>query len=105
MDGRYDIKTKQFIRDINNPTGYQGRTGGSILVALLGLLARSHGFDDNAHQIARKILLRVDPSCFRQCFDDGHLSENEKAFANLFPAELPAMWLCAYWLGREQKVW
>jgi len=105
VDGRYDIKTQQFIPDPNNPTGYQGRTGGSLLVALLGLLARSHGFDDNAHQIARKILLRCDPSCFRQCFDDGHLSEKEKDFANLFPAELPAMWLCAYWLGREQKVW
>jgi hypothetical protein len=105
VNGIYDIKTKRFTPDPNNSTGYQGRTGGSLLVALLGLLARAHGFDDNAHQLARKILMRCDPSIFRQCFDDGHLPENEKEFANLFPSELPAQWLCAYWLGREQKAW
>jgi hypothetical protein len=105
VDGKYDIKTKQFVPDAKNPTGYQGRTGGSLLVALLGLLARSHGLDDKAQEIARKILVRVDPSTFRQCFDDGHLSENDRAYANLFPAETPAMWLCTYWLGREQKAW
>ena len=105
LAGKYDLKTKQFVRDPKNATGYAGRTQDSLRVAALALLARSHGFDDNAHEIARKTLLRLDPSTFRQCFDDGHLKGGDRDVANLFAAELPAQWLTVYWMGCEQKVW
>ena len=77
----------------------------SLLSAILGLLARKHGLDDRAHEISRKILLRINGDCLRQCWDDGRLPPQMIPVANLFGAEFPAEWLVAYWMGREQRVW
>jgi len=125
LDGIYDTKTKQFtptqegwsnqnppsegtkptVRWWRSSTGYEGRTMYSLLVAALGLLARKHGLDARAHETSRKILLRVNRDCLRQCWDDGRLPPEMKPVANLFGPEFPAEWLVAYWMGREQKVW
>ena len=77
----------------------------TLLVAMLGLLARKHGLDDRAHETSRKILLRINRDCLRQCWDDGRLPPQMQPVANLFGAEFPAQWLVAYWMGREQHVW
>ena len=125
LDGMYDTKTKQFTpvqegwseqnppsagskptrRWWRSPTGYQGRTLYTLLIAILGLLARKHGLDDRAHETSRKILLRVNPDGLRQCWDNGRLPPEMQPFANLFGAEFPAQWLVAYWMGREQRLW
>jgi len=125
LDGIYDTKTKQFtpvaegwteqnppsagskptFRWWRSPTGYQGRTFYSLLVAMLGLMAHKHGLDDRAHETSRKILLRINRDCLRECWDDGRLPPEMQPFANLFGAEFPAQWLIAYWMGREQGVW
>jgi hypothetical protein len=125
MDGVYDTVTKVFTpvkegwsessppsagdkptrRWWRSPTGYQGRTLYTLLVAMLGLIARKHGLDDRAHETSKKILLRVTDDGFRQCWDDGHLPDEMRPFANMFGAEFPAQWLIAYWMGREQRVW
>jgi len=125
LDGIYDTKTKQFTpvqegwsetnppsagskptrRWWRSPTGYQGRTLYTLMIAILGLLARKHGLDSHAHETSKKILLRVNRDCLRQCWDNGRLPPEMQPFANLFGAEFPAQWLIAYWMGREQGVW
>jgi len=125
LDGIYDTKTKQFTptqegwskqnppSEGSNPThpwwrsstGYEGRTLYTLVIAILGLLARKHGLDNRAHETSRKILLRINRDCLRQCWDDGRLPPQMKPVANLFGAEFPGEWLVAYWMGREQGVW
>lgn len=125
LDGIYDVKAKKFTPvqegwfDRNppsagdkpaslwwrSPTGYQGRTMYTIAVAILGLFAHKHGIDKRAPEISRRILLRLNSDTLRQCWDDGRLPREMQPFANLFAAELPAQWLIAYWMGREQGVW
>lgn len=125
LDGIYDTRTKSFtpVRegwdDANppsagdrptarwwrSPTGYQGRTLYTLLVAILGMLARRHGIDPRAGEVTRKILLRVNDDCLRQCWDNGRLPEEMRPYANLFGAEFPAQWLIAYWMGVEQNLW
>jgi hypothetical protein len=125
LDGIYDTSTKQFTpvqegwsdhnppsqgdkptrRWWRSPTGYDGRTLYSLTVAILGLMARQHGVDEHAHEVSRKILLRIDTNGFRECWDDGRLPPEMQPVANLFGAEFPALWLIAYWMGRAQGVW
>jgi hypothetical protein len=125
LDGNYDTQTGQFTpvaegwaehappsagdkptrRWWRSPTGYQGRTLYTLLVASLGLMARKHGLDDQAHHVSRKILLRVRDDCFRQCWDDGRLPPEMLPFANMFGVEFPCQWMLAYWMGREQEAW
>ncbi|MDB6168032.1 MAG: hypothetical protein JWM88_896 [Verrucomicrobia bacterium] len=126
LDGIYDTRNKKFtptkegwmetnppsaggkpstLRWWRSPTGYQGRTLYTLTIAILGMLAQKHGRDPHAHEISRKILLRVDGSGLRQCWDDGRLPPEMQPFANLFGAEFPAQWLVAYWMGREQRSW
>lgn len=127
LDGIYDTQTKKFTPTKEgwfeprppghisgghtslpwwrSPTGYAGRTLYSLGVAMCGLLARKHGLDDRAHETSRKILLRINRDGLRECWDDGKLPPEMKPFANLFGAEFPALWLTAYWMGREQRLW
>jgi len=125
MDGIYDTETKVFTpvqegwadrnppsagekptqRWWRSPTGYQGRTLYSLTIAILGMMARKHGLDPKAHEVSKKILLRIDRNGLRQCWDDGKLPPEMQPFANLFGAEFPAQWSIAYWMGREQGVW
>jgi hypothetical protein len=125
LDGTYDTEARNFtpvqegwhetnppsagpnskLRWWRSPTGYQGRTLYTLLVAMLGLLARKHGFDDNADKVSAKILSRVTDDCLRQCWDDGHLPDEMRPFANLFGAEFAAQWMIGFWMGREQNVW
>ena len=101
LNGAYNTKTKQFTPAHERPAP----AALSLMIAVLGLMARKHGFDDRAHEISRKILLRINRDCLRQCWDDGQLPPDLRFDANLFPAECPAEWLTAYWMGRQQKVW
>jgi len=125
LDGTYDTESKVFTpvkegwsernppsagekptqRWWRSPTGYQGRTLYSLTIAILGMLARKHCLDPNAHEISKKILLRIDRNGLRQCWDDGKLPPEMQPYANLFGAEFPAQWSIAYWMGREQDVW
>ena len=126
LDGMYDTKSKIFtpvkegwspgnppsagqkftpLTWWRSPTGYQGRTLYSLVIACLGLIAKKHGLDKNAHEVSKKILLRVDTNGLRQCWDDGRLPPEMKPFANLFGAEFPSQWMIAYWMGREQGCW
>ncbi|MBI3942742.1 MAG: hypothetical protein HY326_06990 [Chloroflexi bacterium] len=73
--------------------------------AALGLLARSHGLDDQAHTLSKRSLMRLDPDTIRYWFDDGKLPDELKFMHNIFAPEVPAMWLVAYWTGRLQGVW
>ncbi|MBL9214246.1 MAG: hypothetical protein JNG83_02100 [Opitutaceae bacterium] len=93
------------LRWWRSPTGYQGRTFYTLSIATLGLLAQQHGLDPQAHQVTRKILLRMDRQSLRQCWDDGKLPPEMKPYANLFGVEFPGLWLVAYWMGRERKFW
>jgi hypothetical protein len=74
--------------------------------AALGLLARSHGLDPDAHAAARRILLAIDEAALRWWWwDDGSLPEELRPMLDIFAPEVPAAWLVAYWMGRLQKVW
>jgi hypothetical protein len=125
LDGIYDTETKVFTpvqegwsernppsagqkptqRWWRSPTGYQGRTLYSLTIAILGMIARKHGLDPQAHEVSQKILLRIDRNGLRQCWDNGKLPPEMQPYANLFGAEFPAQWSIAYWMGREQNVW
>jgi len=126
LDGIYDSQEKVFtptregwsegsppsagqkptaLRWWRSPTGYQGRTLYSLTVAILGLMVKKLGLDERAHEVSRKILLRIDRDGLRQCWDDGRLPPEMKPFANLFGAEFPSQWMIAYWMGREQRLW
>jgi len=126
LDGMYDTKNKVFtpveegwaggsppsagkkrsaLLWWRSPTGYQGRTLYSLVIAILGLIAKKHGLDKNAHEVSKKILLRIDGNGLRQCWDDGRLPPEMQPYANLFGAEFPAQWMIAYWMGREQGCW
>jgi len=126
LDGIYDTERREFTpvkegwedrsppsagsnatarRWWRSPTGYQGRTLYSLGVAILGLMVTKHGIDPKGHEVSRRILRRIDRSGLRQCWDDGRLPTEMTPFANLFGAEFPALWMIAYWMGREQKLW
>lgn len=125
LDGLYDTHTGRFTptaegwsdtfppsagdrpagRWWRSSTGYQGRTLYSLLVAMLGLLARKHGLDTDAHQVSRRILERVGDDGFRQCWDDRRLPPEMHVYTNLFGAEFAAQWMLAYWMGRELGAW
>lgn len=125
LDGVYDTTTGRFTpvtrhwsaeappsaggptpqRWWRSPTGYSGRTLYTLAVAIVAMMARKRGFDDEAHHVAEKILLRIDSDGLRQFWDDGAVPAELDHALNLFAPELPALWLVAYWMGREQKVW
>lgn len=88
-----------------SPTGYQGRTIYSLGVAIQALIIQKRGLDLRAHEVSRKILRRMNDAGLRQCWDNGRLPPEMKPYANLFGAEFAALWLVAYWMGREQKLW
>ncbi|MBI2193084.1 MAG: hypothetical protein HYU36_13985 [Planctomycetes bacterium] len=86
-------------------TSYPNRSICCAFAACLGLLARTHGLDDRADQPAQRILARMDDDSMRWWWDDGKLPLELKPVLNIFAPEVPAAWLCAYWLGRLQKAW
>ena len=86
-------------------TSLSNRPLTAAMSAALGLLARSRGLDDRAHEAAQRALLRLDEDKMRWWWDDGTLPEEMKPLLNVFAAEVPAMWLVAYWMGRLQGVW
>jgi len=88
-----------------SPTGYQGRTGYTLSIAILGLLVKKRGLDDRAHEVSRKILLRIGRDGFRQHWDNGRLPPETQPFVDMFGSEFPGQWMIAYWLGREQRLW
>jgi hypothetical protein len=62
--------------------------------------------DDNAHLAAKKILLRMDENTLRYFWwDSGTFPSEMKPLLNIFVPQVPAVWLAAYWMGREQRVW
>ena len=72
------------------------------MFAALGLLARSHGLDDNAHILARQTLLRMDADSLRWWWDDGNLPDELKGLHNIFAPEAAGVWQVAYWMGVSQ---
>jgi hypothetical protein len=93
------------LRWWRSPTGYSGRTLYCLAVAILALMAREHGHDPSSHHLAQRILLRIDNDRLRQYWDDGHVPDEMQPMLNMFAPELPALWLVAYWMGRQQGVW
>ena len=75
------------------------------MAAALGVLAQSHGLDDDAHHAARRILLRLDEDKMRWWWDDGGLPDELKPLLNIFGPEVPAVWLVAYWHGKLIGAW
>ena len=75
--------------------------------AALALLARSHGFDDGAHRVAERTLLRLDDDSLRWWRGDcrGLPDKLDRPILNIFAPEVAAVWLVAYWMGRLQEVW
>ena len=72
----------------------------------LGLLAKSHGWDDAGDQAARVILLRMDEGALRWFWgEDSSFPEEMRPNLNIFATEVAGMWQIAYWLGRLQKSW
>jgi hypothetical protein len=88
-----------------SPTSLPNRSQNASCAAALGLLARSHGFDDGADAVARRALERLNEDMMRWWWDDGKLPDELKPLANIFAPESAAMWLVAYWMGRLQQVW
>ena len=81
-------------------TSFAGRSTVSCYAASLGLLAQSHGLDDNAHEIAQRILLQLDEDDMRWWWGDETLPEELEPLLNIYGPEVPGAWLSAYWLGR-----
>ncbi|MSU51834.1 MAG: hypothetical protein EXS41_00315 [Opitutaceae bacterium] len=94
------------VRQWRSATLYNGRPLGSAFAAALGLLARSHGLDDSAHVVARKILTRMDEDTLRLWWGrDEKFPEELKPMLNVFAPEVAGAWQIAYWMGRSQQVW
>lgn len=86
-------------------TSLSNRSLTAGMAAALGILAQSHGLDDNAYHAAQRILLRLDEDKMRWWWDDGTLPEELKPLLNIFGPEVPAVWLVAYWHGRLIGAW
>jgi hypothetical protein len=86
-------------------TCFPNRALNAGFAAALALLARSHGLDDDAHKLAKRTLLRLDEDTMRWWWDDGKLPHELKPLLNIYAPEVPAAWLVAYWMGRQQGVW
>ena len=92
-DGRKATRPRRGTRQTSlrwwrSPTGYQGRTGYTLGIAILGLLAKKHGLDDRAHEVSRKILLRIGRDGFRQHWDNGQSAAGERSrSSNMFRLE------------------
>jgi hypothetical protein len=86
-------------------TAYANRMLDSACFAAVALLARERGLDDDAHTTAQRTLLRMDANTLRWWWDDGHLPPELKPLFDIYAPEVAAMWLVAYWMGRNQKVW
>jgi hypothetical protein len=125
LDGTYDTLTRAFTpkqrgwsqappataggdtsrRWWHSPTSFAGRTLFTAAAAVIGLMARRHGHDDHAHHTVAAILDRLGPDTLRQFWPDPTTPDDYRLATNLFAPELPALWLVAYWMGREQDVW
>ena len=96
---------KEGVRTWVSATNMNNRALCSAMFAALGLLARSHGLDDNAHILARQTLLRMDADSLRWWWDDGNLPDELKGLHNIFAPEAAGVWQVAYWMGVSQGVW
>ena len=86
-------------------TSIAGRAMATAGIPLLALLAREHGLDDQAHLLAKRILLRLREDDCREWWDDGNLPAELKPLLNVFAPEVAALWLAGYWMGRLQEAW
>ncbi len=86
-------------------TGHGNHVLNACCMAALALLARRRGLDDGAHEAARRTLLRLGDDDMHYFWDDGSLPDELKPLTHIFAPEVPAMWLVAYWLGRQQDAW
>jgi hypothetical protein len=100
-----DSGERRIKRRFVSATAYPNRALNSASFALLALLAQKHGLDDDAVDLARRTLLRMDDDALHYWWDDGTLPDDLKELHNIFAPEIPAMWLVAYWTGRAQGVW
>ena len=96
---------KEGVRTWISSTSLNNRALNSALYAALGLLARSHGLDKNAHKLSKRTLLRMDEDALRWWWDDGKLPEELKGLHNIFAPEVASAWQVAYWTGKSQDVW
>jgi len=89
-----------------SPTSAPTRALSCVFAPALALLARAHGFDENAHKAAKRILLRMDEESLRLWWNlDGKMPVEWKSLLNIFAPEVAAIWLVGYWMGRWQGVW
>ena len=96
---------KEGVRTWVSATNMNNRALCSAMFAALGLLARSHGLDDDAHLLARQTLMRMDADSLRWWWDDGNLPDELKGLHNIFAPEAAGVWQVAYWMGVSQGVW
>jgi hypothetical protein len=95
---------KKELKTWQSSTCYNNRALSSAFSAALAALASSHGLEDNPAHFATRSLVRLDESNMRWWWDDGNFPEDLKPLMNIFGSEVPAAWLMAYWMGKEQKV-
>ncbi|MSP14325.1 MAG: hypothetical protein EXR62_15400 [Chloroflexi bacterium] len=86
-------------------TSFPGRATASTDLAILALIARSHGLDDQAHQVAQRTLLTIDEDHLRWWWADNDNPPELSGLSNMFAPEAAANWLVVYWMGRAQHVW
>ena len=88
-------------------TSMGNRPLNSALMAALALLARQHGLDEHgdAVALATKTLERMDESTLLWWWRDETMPPELYPNAEFFATEVPAAWLIAYWMGRQQGVW
>ncbi len=96
---------KEGVRTWLSSTSMNNRALNPALYPALGLLARSHGLDDSAHELSRRTLLCMDENALRWWWDDGNLPDKLNGLHNIFAPEVAGAWQVAYWMGRLQQIW
>jgi hypothetical protein len=118
LGGTYDVPTGLFTAyehswqstdtwepSWRSPTGYAMMPWESLTAAALGLLARSHGLDDEGHVRAERTLHAVDEDKLRWWWDDGSVPDEIKPLTMFFSTCTAVLWQLVYWSGREQGLW
>lgn len=101
-------KSGEALKYWKSPKHYPAKANFACTTSVLGLIARSHGFDDDAHLSGKKALMRIDEDCLRHWWhwgDEDRFPEAFKPLLNMFAPEAAANWLALYWYGRLQNLW